>query len=293
MTAVAESRGKPQGKRGPVAAPAPARPKRRRFDVKTIPGFAAMAWFCIVALYTPIAVLVAYSFNDNNTVVIWAGFSIRWYGIALGDEEIRDAALLSLKVAFIASLFATTFATMAAIATTRVPNYRGLTFIYAVINQPLMVPEIVTGIATIVFFGLIRQATHIQSIGYLITAHIVFCIPFAYLPIRARLEDMDRTYETAAADLYASPWKTFQHVTFPLLVPGILGGAMLAFLVSLDDVVISVLVAGPGDTTLPLYVVSQIKRGITPELNAMATMFLCASIILATTFFLITRRKAK
>jgi spermidine/putrescine transport system permease protein len=246
-----------------------------------------------VALYTPIAVLVAYSFNDNNTVVIWTQFSVRWYGIAYHDDEIRDAALLSLKVAFIASMVATIFATMAAIATTRVPNYRGLTFIYAVINQPLMVPEIVTGIATIVFFGLIRQLTHVYGIGYLITAHVVFCIPFAYLPIRARLEDMDRTFETAAADLYATPWKAFQHVTFPLLVPGILGGAMLAFLVSLDDVVISVLVAGPGETTLPLYVVSQIKRGITPELNAMATMFLCASVILATLFFLLTRRKAK
>ena len=289
MTAVADSR----GTRRPVAAPAPTRPKGRRFDVKTMPGFVAMAWFCVVALYTPIAVLVAYSFNDNNAAVIWTQFSVRWYGIAVNDDEIRDAALLSLKVAFLASLFATTFATMAAIATTRVPTYRGLTFIYAVINQPLMVPEIVTGIATIVFFGLIRQATGIYGIGYLITAHIVFCIPFAYLPIRARLEDMDRTFETAAADLYATPWKAFQHVTFPLLVPGILGGAMLAFLVSLDDVVISVLVAGPGETTLPLYVVSQIKRGITPELNAMATMFLCASVILATTFFLLTRRKKR
>jgi spermidine/putrescine transport system permease protein len=288
MTAIAEARG---GKR-PAAAPARPR-KGRRFDVKTLPGFAVMAWFCVVALYTPIVVLVAYSFNDNNTVVIWTQFSVRWYGIAFHDDEIRDAALLSLKVAFIASMVATSFATMAAIATTRVPNYRGLTFIYAVINQPLMVPEIVTGIATIVFFGLIRQLTHVYGIGYLITAHVVFCIPFAYLPIRARLEDMDRTYEIAAADLYATPWKAFQHVTFPLLIPGILGGAMLAFLVSLDDVVISVLVAGPGETTLPLYVVSQIKRGITPELNAMATMFLCASVILATLFFLLTRRKAK
>jgi spermidine/putrescine transport system permease protein len=293
MTAITDTSGRPGGRPGARPAASPARPKGRHFDVKTLPGFAVMAWFCVVALYTPIAVLVAYSFNDNNTVVIWTQFSFRWYGIALHDEEIRDAAFLSLRVALIASLFATTFATMAAIATTRVPNYRGLTFIYAIINQPLMVPEIVTGIATIVFFGLIRQVTGIYGLGYLVTAHVVFCIPFAYLPIRARLEDMDRTFETAAADLYATPWKAFRHVTFPLLVPGILGGAMLAFLVSLDDVVISVLVAGPGETTLPLYVVSQIKRGITPELNAMATMFLCASVILATLFFLLTRRKAK
>ena len=291
MSAVAQTGAPTSGAPRPAASRV--RRKGRRFDVKTLPGFAVMAWFCVVALYTPIAVLVAYSFNDNNASVIWTHFSVRWYGIAYNDDEIRGAALLSLKVAFIASLVATSFATMAALATTRVPRYRGLTFIYAVINQPLMVPEIVTGIATIVFFGLIRQATGIYGIGYLVTAHIVFCIPFAYMPIRARLETMDLTLEGAAADLYATPWMAFRHVTFPLLVPGILGGAMLAFLVSLDDVVISVLVAGPGETTLPLYVVSQIKRGITPELNAMATMFLCASVILATTFFLITRRKPK
>lgn len=266
---------------------------KRYFDIRSQPGFVTIAMVTFFLLYLPIAVLVAYAFNASESMTSWGGFSVRWFGDAWQNQAVQDAAWRSFIIAGCAATIATITATMAAIATTRTRPYPGLGFKYAFINQPLMVPEIVTGIATIVFFGLIRQATGIFGIGYLITAHVVFCIPFAYLPIRARLEDMDRTFETAAADLYATPWKAFQHVTFPLLVPGILGGAMLAFLVSLDDVVISVLVAGPGETTLPLYVVSQIKRGITPELNAMASMFLCASVILATTFFLLTRRKAK
>ncbi|HVZ02821.1 MAG TPA: ABC transporter permease [Dongiaceae bacterium] len=268
------------------------RGKPPRFDVRRLPGFATMAWVCVIGLYAPIVVLVIYSFNDNPSVTIWTGFSWRWYASAFGNEQIRDAALLSLRVAVTAAIVATAFATMAALATTRVPSFRGLTAIYAIINQPLMVPEIVTGIATVVFFALIKQLTGIYGLGYLITAHIVFCIPFAYLPIRARLEDMDRAYEIAAADLYATPWRAFRYVTLPLLVPGILGGAMLAFLVSLDDVVITVLVSGPGEETLPLYVIGQVKRGVTPELNAMATLFLAASTLFATLFFLLTRKRA-
>ncbi|HVO02469.1 MAG TPA: ABC transporter permease [Candidatus Cybelea sp.] len=265
--------------------------RRPRFDVKHQPGFVLLAWVCVVGLYAPIVVLITYSFNANPSVTIWTGFSWQWYATALANDEIKNAALLSLRVAVTASTIATVFATMAALATTRVPSYRGLTLIYAVINQPLMVPEIVTGIATVVFFALVKQITHVYGLGYLITAHIVFCIPFAYLPIRARLEDMDRVYETAAADLYATPWQTFVHVTLPLMAPGILGGAMLAFLISLDDVVITVLVSGPGEETLPLYVIGQVKRGVTPELNAMATLFLAASTLFATLFFLLTRRK--
>jgi spermidine/putrescine transport system permease protein len=261
------------------------------FDVRHMPGFASLAWVCIVGLYAPILVLVIYSFNANPSVTIWTGFSFQWYVQAVNNEEIRDAAMLSLQVAAIAAVVATIFATMAALATTRRPAFRGMTLVYAVINQPLMVPEIVTGIATIVFFGLIRQVTGIQSLAYLLTAHACFCIPFAYMPIRARLEDMDLTYDNAAADLYATPWKVFRHVTLPLLVPGILGGAMLAFLVSLDDVVITLLVSGPGEQTLPIYVIGQVKRGMTPELNAMASLFLATSALFATLFFWLTRHR--
>jgi spermidine/putrescine transport system permease protein len=272
--------------------PTTAEPQRgRRFEVKRQPGFGLVALFCILMLYGPIAVLVAYAFNDNQFVMIWKGFSWRWFGIAVNDPEIRGAALLSLKVAAIASVTATVFATMAALATTRVAAFRSLPIVYAIINQPLMVPEIVTAVATMVFFAWIRSVTGVFGVGYLIVSHIVFCIPFAYMPIRARLEDMDLTYENAAADLYATPWRTFRFVTFPLMIPGIIGALMLSFVVSMDDVVITVHVSGPGEETLPLYLIGQLHRGVTPEVNAMSTLILVASAMLVSIFFLMTRKK--
>jgi spermidine/putrescine transport system permease protein len=154
-----------------------------------------------------------------------------------------------------------------------------------------MVPEIVTAIATLSFFALIKQLTGVTGIGYLMVAHTVFCIPFAYMPIRARLEDMDLTLERAAADLYAKPFQIFRRVTLPLLMPGIVAGAMLAFVVSLDDVIISLLVAGPGETTLPIYILGQIRRGITPEINAISSVFLLISVLFVTLFFIIEGKR--
>ena len=127
----------------------------------------------------------------------------------------------------------------------------------------------------------------------LMIAHTVFCVPFAYLPIRARLENMDLTLEQAAADLYATPWRAFRRVTLPLLMPGIIAGAMLAFIVSLDDLIITILVARPGQTTLPIFILGQIRRGVTPEVNAVSTILLAVSILFVTLFFLIRRRDQK
>ena len=145
-----------------------------------------------------------------------------------------------------AAFLSTIAATMAALATTRTRHYPGLTFKYAFINQPLMVPEIVTAVALLIVFSRIKVWTGYSGIGYLLAAHTAFCIPFAYLPIRARLENMDLTLERAAADLYATPWNAFRRVTFPLLWPGIIAGFMLAFVISLDDVVITEFVKSAG-----------------------------------------------
>ncbi|WP_233252434.1 ABC transporter permease [Maritimibacter sp. 55A14] len=250
-----------------------------------------MAWVCIVFLYAPIAVLIAFSFNDNRSVVRWTEFSFRWYVEAFGNEGIRNATVISFQVATVATLFSTIFATMAALATTRTRPYRGQTLAYAIVNQPLMVPEIVTAVATLALFTIIKKATGITGIGYLMLAHTVFCIPFAYMPIRARLEDMNLTLEQAAADLYAPPFQVFRRVTLPLLMPGIFAGVMLAFVVSLDDVIITLLVAGPGETTLPIYILGQIRRGITPEINAVSTLLLGLSLIFVTLFFLIGKQR--
>jgi spermidine/putrescine transport system permease protein len=246
---------------------------------------------CIFFLYAPIAVLIAFSFNDNRSVVVWTDFSFRWYEAAFDNRGIRNATLVSMQVAVVATFFSTIFATMAALATTRTEQYRGQVLAYAIINQPLMIPEIVTAVATLSFFSLIKQVTGLTGIGYLMLAHTVFCIPFAYMPIRARLEDMTLTLEQAATDLYAPPWQVFRRITLPLLVPGVVAGAMLAFVVSLDDVIITLLVAGPGETTLPVYILGQIRRGITPEINAVSTLLLGLSILFVTLFFLYGKRR--
>ncbi len=268
--------------------------RARTLDLKYQPGFGTVAGCCLVMLYAPIAVLVVFSFNDNRSVTRWTEFSLDWYRLAFENDGIRNAAWVSVEVAFIAMLFGTAMATAAALATTRVRPYRGMIPAYMVINMPLMVPEIVTGIATLSFFALMGNLLGFTfGQGNLIIAHTVFCVPFAYLPIRARLENMDLTLEQAAADLYATPWRAFRFVTLPLLMPGIIAGAMLAFIVSLDDVIITLLVARPGQTTLPIFILGQIRRGVTPEVNAISTILLVVSIMFVTLFFLIRRRDRK
>lgn len=263
---------------------------RRAMDLRRQPGFNPIAWFCIAALYAPIVVLVIYSFNDNRSVVRWTEFSVRWYAEAWANEGIQNAAWVSVQVAFVATVLATIAATMAALATTRTRPYRGMGLVFGIINQPLMIPEIVTAIATLSLFSLVKQSTGVSGIGFLMAAHAAFCIPFAFMPIRARLQDMNLTLEQAAADLYATPWRAFRHVTLPLMMPGIAAGAMLAFVVSLDDVIITLMVAGPGETTLPIFILGAIRRGITPEINAVSTILVLISALLVTAFFLIERR---
>jgi spermidine/putrescine transport system permease protein len=261
------------------------------FSVTRLPGFGAIAVACFFMLYLPIVTLVVYAFNAGSSIAIWQGFSLRWFVAAWNNEHVIETALRSLNIAVIAASIATVVAAMAAIATTRTAPYRGLTFKYAFINQPLMVPEIVTAVALLIFFSRVKVWTGYSGLGYLIAAHTAFCIPFAYMPIRARLESMDLTLERAAADLYATPWQAFRRVTFPLLWPGILSGYMLAFVISLDDVVITEFVKSGGQDTLPTYMLGQIRRAVTPETNAISTVFLVISVVIVTVFFLINRKR--
>ncbi|MEO0959764.1 MAG: ABC transporter permease [Pseudomonadota bacterium] len=250
-----------------------------------------MAIVCFFLLYAPIGTLVLYSFNAGANLALWEGFSLRWYVAAWENEKVQEAAIRSVVVAFWAALLATTLATLAALGTTRTRPYRGLTAVYALINQPLMVPEIVTGVALLIVFAIVKEATGYHGLFYLIAAHTAFCVPFAYLPIRARLEGMDNTLETAAADLYATPWETFRRITLPLMAPGIVAGAMLAFVISLDDVVITEFVKSAGQDTLPTYMLGQLRRVVTPEVNAISTVLLAISILIVSLFFLVTRKR--
>lgn len=263
----------------------------RPFAIKRIPGFVFIALTCFFVLYLPIVTLVVYAFNAGDSIAIWHGFSLRWFVAAWNNEAVIETSLRSMKIAIVAAGVATVVATMAALATTRTAPYRGLTFKYAFINQPLMVPEIVTAVALLIVFSRVKVWTGYSGLGYLIAAHTAFCIPFAYMPVRARLESMDLTLERAAADLYATPWRTFWRVTFPMLWPGILSGYMLAFVISLDDVVITEFVKSGGQDTLPTYMLGQIRRAVTPEINAISAAFLVVSVVIVTVFFFINKKK--
>ena len=265
--------------------------KGKLFSIYKLPGFTFIAVACFLMLYAPILILVGYSFNSGSSLALWEGLSLRWYYAAWENETVQGATLLSLVIALQAALYSTVLATMAALGTTRTRPFRGQTAIYTMINQPLMVPEIVTAVALLIVFATIKQATGYQGLGFLVIAHTAFCIPFAYLPIRARLEVMDTSLETAAADLYATPWRSFRRVTLPLLWPGILAGAMLAFVISLDDVVITEFVKSAGQDTLPTYMLGQLRRVITPEMNAIASALLAVSVLLVSLIFLINRKK--
>lgn len=262
----------------------------RSFEIKRQPGFAGIAMLCFVLLYLPILLLVAYSFNASESISQWDGFSFRWYVSAWENEQVQAATIRSIVIATAASALSTTAAVLAALATTRSRPWRGQTVAFALINQPLMVPEIVTAVSLLIFFSMIKVWTGYTGLWYLIVAHAAFCIPFAYMPIRARLQGMDLTLERAGEDLYGTPLKVFRHVTLPQLWPGILAGAMLTFVISLDDVVITEFVKSAGQDTLPTYMLGQLRRAITPEINAISTALLLISVLLVTAFFFVSRK---
>jgi spermidine/putrescine transport system permease protein len=231
-------------------------------------------------LYLPIVVVVLFSFNKNQLATIWTGFSTDWYGVALGDQVVQSALLNSFSVALPNAILATLFGTMAALGLQRVGRklravFDGLTYI------SIIVPEIVIALSTLVLFAssfsFINDTfgTRIQlGIPTIIAAHMLFNISIVLLLVRARLSGMDRTLVEASYDLYASPWRTFRQITFPQLLPAIVAGFLLAFTFSFDDYVITSFVSGPGSSTLPIFIFGQVKRGVTPETNAVATMML-------------------
>lgn len=252
------------------------------------PGLFWVMVLFLAFLYVPIFVLVALSFNANQVATIWTGFSLDWYGVVLNNPNILRATQNSLVVATTSTLISTIVATAAAVGMAG-RRFRGQSVFNGLVGLPLLVPEIVTAVASLLFFLAIGLQLGLLTV---IVAHTVFCIPFAYLPIRARLEGLDPRLIEASADLYANPWRTFRRVTLPLLIPGIVSGAMLAFITSMDDFVITFFVAGAGATTLPVYIFGMIRIGITPEVNAISTLLLAVSVLFVTVSFLIGQRRS-
>ncbi len=253
------------------------------------PGFGLLTALCLFILYTPLLVVTVYSFNASPSITAWEGFSLRWYAdVFTGPEapRFKAAAWNSVTIAFLAATVATSVAVAAAVAMIRSGRFVGKSATFALINLPLMVPEIVTAVATLIFFSTIGLTT-----GYLtiLIAHITFCIPFAYLPIAARLGGIDPAFEAAARDLYASRWASFRLVLLPLLAPGVLSGFLLAFIISLDDFIITNFVKGAGMETLPTAIFGSVKQGIKPNIMAISTMMLAVSILFVTLSWLAGR----
>ena len=258
---------------------------------------AGWTWLVFAFLYVPILVLVVFSFNSSSRVNIWQGFSLQWYGEALANEQITSALRVSLIVAAVSTVVSTVIGTAVALALDRY-RFRGRRALDGTVYLPIVIPDITMAVMLLVFFA--EAFKLIDSFGPRLTlgistvalSHIAFNISFVCVVVRARLDQFDRTLEEAARDLYASGWRTFTRVTLPLIMPGIAAGALLALTLSLDDVVISAFVSGPGSTTLPVYVFSSIRRGVTPELNAISTLMLTASIILVLGSLALQRRRS-
>ncbi|MFN3970226.1 MAG: ABC transporter permease [Gemmobacter sp.] len=259
-------------------------------SVRHYPGFFGIAMLCLMVLYAPLIVVMVYSFNDSPSITRWGGLSLRWYvDVFTGPEapRFRAAAWNSLTIAFLAATTATTIAVAAALAMLRSGGFRGRSLTFALINLPLMVPEIVIAVATLIFFTMVGFTT-----GYLtiLIAHITFCIPFAYLPIAARLQGIDGTYEAAARDLYATRAQSFFLVLLPLMAPSVVSGYLLAFIISLDDFIITNFVKGAGMETLPTAIFGSVKQGIKPNIMAISTLMLAVSVLFVTLSYLINRK---
>jgi spermidine/putrescine transport system permease protein len=229
-----------------------------------------------VFLYAPIVILVIFSFNSSRFVSAWEGFSFRWYGELFRDEAMMAALKNSLIVAVASTLISTVFGTMVALAMER-NQFFGKTAFDALLYLPIIIPDIAMAVMLLLFFVWAKISLSLVTI---IISHVAFNISFVAVVVRARLVGFDRSLEEAAQDLGANELQTFWHVTLPLLMPGILGGALLAFTLSLDDFVITFFTAGVGSTTLPLRIYSMVKLGITPEINAISTLLLMASMLL-------------
>lgn len=228
-------------------------------------------------LYLPIFTLIIFSFNSSRQVTVWQGFSMKWYRSLLQDEVLIKSAWVSLQVATFSATAAVVFGTLAAVALVRLGRFRSRSFFGILTTAPLVMPEVITGLALLLLFvGLEQTIGWPKGRGILTitVAHATLCMAYVTILVRGRLSDMDRSLEEAALDLGARPLKVFTAITLPLIFPALISGWLLAFALSLDDLVIASFVAGPGSSTLPMVIFSSIRFGISPQINALATIII-------------------
>lgn len=242
--------------------------RNRWLTAYTIAGF--------IFLFAPIVVLIAFSFNDSRRNFVWRGFTLDWYPTVLGNDDLLDALFVTLRVAAVAVVISTVLGTLLGLALAR-RRFRGRTATETLLLVPMITPEIVMGLSLLIFFYQLFDSR--GSFNQLALAHVTFCVSYVAIVVRARAASMDPRLEEAARDLGASAIGAFRYVTLPIIMPAIVSGALLAFVLSFDDYVVSTFNAGVGSSTLPLYIYGKVKFGVTPEINAISTIIVAISAI--------------
>ncbi|MEO8160855.1 MAG: ABC transporter permease subunit [Arenimonas sp.] len=230
-----------------------------------------MLIFGFAFLYAPILSLVVYSFNASKLVTVWAGFSFKWYGELFRDQGIMDAAWVSIRIAFFTACASVVLATIASMVMTRFRPFRGKTLFGALITAPLVMPEVITGLSILLLFVAMGMARGMTTIWI---AHVTFCVSFVAVVISSRLGELDKSIEEAAMDLGANRVQVFFQITLPIIAPALVSGWLLAFTLSIDDLVVASFASGPSSTTLPMKVFSSVRLGLSPKINALATLLI-------------------
>jgi putrescine transport system permease protein len=247
-------------------------------------------------LYVPIFILMFYSFNEGKLATVWQGFSFKWYVALMNDRQMLQAAWISIKIAFLTATTAVVLGTMAALAMTRMTKFPGKTLFGALITAPLVMPEVIIGLSMLLMFVSLGQMVGLAPKGIMSIwiAHVTFTLAFVTVIVSSRLAELDKSLEEAAMDLGANRIKVFFLITLPIIAPALVSGWLLAFTLSLDDVVISSFVAGPSSTTLPMKVFSSVRLGLNPKINALATiMIVIVSIAAFIAWWLMNREEKR
>ena len=239
-------------------------------------------------LYLPIVLLVIYSFNDSRLVAVWGGFSTRWYRELWQNEALLEAAWVTIRIAFVSATVATVLGSMAALALVRFGRFRGRTVFAGLVYAPLVMPEVILGLSLLLLFVAVGLDRGFWTVTL---AHISFTMCFVAVVVQSRLVTFDRSLEEAAMDLGATPLRTFVSVTLPIIFPAVAAGWLLAFTLSLDDLVLASFTTGPGATTLPMRIYSQVRLGVTPEINAVSTIFIAVVTLIVIAASLAMKRQ--
>lgn len=247
-------------------------------------------------LYAPMLILIIYSFNESRLVTVWAGFSTKWYFELANNDKLLDAVANSLKIAFVAASTAMILGTLAAFVLARFRRFKGSTLLRGMLTAPLVMPEVITGLSLLLLFVALSDLIGWPAGRGMTTiwiAHSTFCTAYVAVVVGTRLSEMDMSVEEAAQDLGATPVKVFFTITLPIIAPALLSGWLLAFTLSLDDLVVASFVSGPGSTTLPMVVFSSVRLGVSPEINALATIIISFVSLLVFIFWWYSRRAEK